>query len=93
MSQKEETVLKNNGYFSDIELDNFGCWIVVDSNGEGIFKNKIASYIGETIIENFIANPTIDKKEIEKMLIAIHKRYKNMQDSEVDIEADYIVVL
>lgn len=80
---------KNNGYFSYIELDNFGCWIVVDSNGEGIFKNKIASYIGETIIENFIASPTIDKKEIEKMLVTVHKRYKNMQDSEVDIEADY----
>lgn len=79
----------NNCYISYIELDNFGCWIVVDGNNGGIFQNKIAPYIGETIIENFIANPTIDKKEIEKMLIAIHKRYKNMQDSEVDIEADY----
>lgn len=79
----------NNCYISYIELDNFGCWVVVDGNNGGIFQNKIASYIGETIIENFIANPTIDKKEIEKMLLTIHRRYRNMQKDEAQIEQDF----
>lgn len=80
---------KNNGYVSYIELDNFGCWIVVDGDNGGIFKDKIAPYIGESIIESFIANPTIDKREIEKMLLSIHKKYRNMQSEEVNIEDDY----
>ncbi len=79
----------NNCYISYIELDNFGCWVVVDGNNGGIFQNKIASYIGETIVENFIANPTIAKREIEKMLLSIHKKYRNMQSEEVNIEDDY----
>lgn len=80
---------KNNGYVSYIELDNFGCWVVVDGDNGGIFKDKIAPYIGESIIESFIANPTIDKREIEKMLLSIHKKYRNMQSEEVNIEDDY----
>lgn len=80
---------KNNGYVSYIELDNFGCWVVVDGHNGGIFKDKIAPYIGESIIESFIANPTIDKREIEKMLLSIHKKYRNMQSEEVNIEDDY----
>ncbi|MFR8990451.1 MAG: PP2C family protein-serine/threonine phosphatase [Fusobacterium sp.] len=80
---------KNNGYISYIELDNFGCWVVVDGDNGGIFKNKIAPYIGESIIESFIANPTIDKREIEKMLLSIHKKYRNMQSEEINIEQDY----
>lgn len=80
---------KNNGYVSYIELDNFGCWVVVDGDNGSIFKDKIAPYIGESIIESFIANPTIDKREIEKMLLSIHKKYRNMQSEEVNIEDDY----
>lgn len=70
---------KNNSYFSYVELDDFGCWLVVDGDNKGIFKEQIASYIGESIIESFIANPTIKRRELEKMLISIHKKYRNMQ--------------
>lgn len=79
----------NNGYVSYIELDNFGCWLVVDGDNKGIFKDKIASYIGEAIIEKFITSPTINKKEIEKILMSVHKKFRNMQIEEMGIEENY----
>ena len=79
----------NNSYVSYIELDNYGCWVVVDSNNDGCFKNKIAPFIGETIIESFIANPTIDRKQVKKILLSIHKKYRNMQLDELALPEDY----
>lgn len=75
----------NNDYLTYIELDNYACWIAVDGNNGGIFQDKIAAYVGESLIEDFIANPTINKKDLERMIVINHKRYRIMQEGNVDI--------
>lgn len=79
----------NNDYLTYIELEEYGCWIVVDGNNGGVFEHKIAPFIGETLIETFIENPTIDGKKIERMLLHVHKRYREMQISNSDMAEEY----
>ena len=69
----------NNDYLTYIELDNYGCWVVVDGNSGGILERKTASFIGEMIIELFIKSPTTDRKQLENILNNIHRRYREMQ--------------
>lgn len=79
----------NNDYFTYIELEGYACWIIVDGNNGGVFEHKIAPFIGETLIETFIKNPTVDRKEIERMLLHVHIRYREMQISNSDMEEEY----
>lgn len=32
----------NNDYLTYIELEEYGCWIIVDGNNGGVFEHKIA---------------------------------------------------
>lgn len=79
----------NNDYLTYIELEEYGCWIIVDGNNGGVFEHKIAPFIGEMLIETFIENPTIDRKKIERMLLHVHRRYREMQISNSDMTEEY----
>lgn len=79
----------NNDYLTYIELEEYGCWIIVDGNNGGVFEHKIAPFIGEMLIETFIENPTIDRKKIERMLLYVHRRYREMQISNSDAVEEY----
>lgn len=79
----------NNDYLTYIELEEYGCWIIVDGNNGGVFEHKIAPFIGEMLIETFIENPTIDRKKIERMLLHVHRRYREMQISNSDMTDEY----
>ena len=79
----------NNDYLTYIELEEYGCWIIVDGNNGGVFEHQIAPFIGEMLIETFIENPTIDRKKIERMLLHVHRRYREMQISNSDMTEEY----
>lgn len=88
LSDKGERAV-NNDYFTYAELPEYAFWLAVDGNSDGIFEKKIAQYIGKMIKEQFLDEPTMDRKKLEKLLFTIHKRYREIQKENTDILDEY----
>ncbi|MGL6065072.1 MAG: PP2C family protein-serine/threonine phosphatase [Fusobacteriaceae bacterium] len=74
----------NSDYFSYIELENFGCWVVSDGYDEDNGSELASQIIVEEILKLFISNPEFSRSYLKKIINKANNKLEEEQSKTRD---------
>lgn len=74
----------NSDYFSYIELENYGCWVVADGYDEDNGSEIASQIIVEEVLRLFISNPQFNKNYLKKIIKNANKKLEEEQSKTRD---------
>lgn len=86
----------NSDFFSYIELESYGCWVIADGYDEDNGSELASQIVAEEVLRLFISNPQFNRRYLKKIINKANKKLEEEQSKTRDkkgMNASLAVVL
>lgn len=83
--------IDNRDYFAYVELDDMACYVIADGIDQDM-DHASAEMVVKTVLENFIAKPSMSRRRLQQSLLEAHEWLK-FESRRVRLKASILVVV